>query len=256
MADHAYRDWRSQRLVPSFLQKPWGKRWNETMGDQADLQVNAAQQAVSAAFVDTCPNDALAPLGASSDMDRYPADTDASYRARIAARWDTWPMAGTYDGVKGQLQAFGFPSVEIYDVRASVPPVSPWPPQPRCAKPSWWTSLFPGVAWPPAAGADSALWWSRFWVVLSEPFPAVLGWSPRTWGSANPRTGLRYRWGERGPDGSRYTWGSTATASQVASLRALITKWKPVDTICAGIWINFASGPVLRWAGRADGIGS
>lgn len=239
-----YADWVGEKLAPRWLQGPYGKKWSRTIGYQGDLVLNAVQQAVGARFPRSAPDDALAYLGIDRDMDRYPGDSDAGYRARIEIAWSTWAQAGTYSCLMGQLHAFGFVNAEIYDARAASPPVSPWPPSPTCAQPSWWM-----VAWPPAAGSASALWWSRFWIVLSEPFPASLNWHLRTWGDGGT-------WGRLGADGTPYSWGSTATLGQVASLRAIAEKWKPVHALCAGLWIVYAAGTTLRWQGRADGLGS
>lgn len=233
MAGSQYTDWRSTALVPSWLQRPWGLKYNRTLGYVSDLLMNAAAQAVGARFLATCPNDALPYAGADRSMPAYPIEYPgasagataqaagvAAYRARLLKAWSTWSTAGTLAAVQGQLEAFGFANVAIYTADGSGPPgVVPWPPDSNTAN------------------------WSRFWVVLTEPFPSFLNWKLTTWGDG--RT-----WGENGPDGTAYTWGSTATVAQVTSIRALIRKWKPVHAICAGIWIDYASaGTTLQWLG-------
>ncbi len=244
----SFKDWRSEQLMPAPLQKTWGKRWNQTLGTVADNQVNAAQQAALAGFIDTAPIDALQYLGSTRQIDRYPADTDATYRARLKAAWTTWPQAGTYDGILGQLHAFGFSNVEIYDVNASSPPVMPWPPQPQGPKPSWWGTVFPAVTWPATAGANSAKWWSRYWVVLTQPFPTWLNWSIWHYGDG-------HTYGELGPDGTPYVYGLTATTGQINSIRSLLRKWEPCHTLCSAIWLDFGGGTVIKIPGRENANG-
>lgn len=240
MAGTLYRDWRSLKLVPSWLQKNWGLKYNQTYGSFSDLVVNAGEQAVGVRFLSDCPVDALLPAGADRDFDRYPLDTDESYRRRLTDAWNAWPFAGTHDGLLGQLNAFGFQNVEIVDVHTAPSGyVGSWPPSPTTqTKPSWWDAQFPLTPWPPLAGAQSAQWWSRFWVILTEPFPIfppdTQQWLVRHWG------GL-YSYSQNGPDGSPYTWGTTMTVSQLTSIRALIEKWKPVHSVCSQIWLNFSS---------------
>jgi len=260
MPDTRYRDWRSLKLVPSWLQNPWGLKYNRTYGTFSDLVVNAGEQAVGVRFLSDCPADALFPAGNDRDFDRYPADTDDSYRRRLVDTWNVWPFAGTHDGLLGQLNAFGFANVEIVDVHTAPSGyVGSWPPSPTTeTKPSWWDAQFPLTPWPPTAGAQSAQWWSRFWVVLTEPFPKFLRWQPRYWGTPtidpdhpDPGDPLHFIdhaiWGEVAVhgDGSAFTWGSTATIKQIESIRALIDKWKTPLSLCAQIWLNFSSAGVI-----------
>jgi hypothetical protein len=61
--------------------------------------------------------------------------------------------------------------------------------------------------------------WSRFWVVIHE----------HPWGEAA-------KWGEF-VYGDGTTYGSSATASDVDSVRSLIRKWKPAHMVCENIII-------------------
>lgn len=69
--------------------------------------------------------------------------------------------------------------------------------------------------------------WSRFWVIIHPP--ASL-WLPQNdWGDAAGPD-----WGEQ-----TNTWGSTATADQVATVRAIIADWKDAGTRCVNVIIAF-----------------
>lgn len=234
MTATVYQSWVSTQLAPSFLRGPWGTKWNTAMGLQSDLLVAQAQQAVASRIIASAPADALPYIGQDRQIPRYASDTDTSYRARLQAAWTTWQAGGTYTGLYTQLLAYGFApaSVGIFDVHgdASVP---------------GGTGLGPGGAtpWPPDSNTTN---WSRFWVALTPPFPTFLQWQARFWG-ASP-TGSGGTWGQLGPDGTPYTWGSTATAAQAQTIKRLVKQWKPVQCICAGIWIMYPTG-TLYWDG-------
>lgn len=143
------RNWRwwIARVLPGWMRGEWGTRLTDTFALAWDALSDAAMVAVKASWLKSSvsPNDAVAYVGTESGLPRYPSDTDAGYRARVDARWVTWPTAGkrptpTTGGVCEQLKSFGLTDVEMirnYDWRTKGPP----------------------------GDADD---WSRFWIVLKS----------------------------------------------------------------------------------------
>lgn len=62
-------------------------------------------QAVKARSAKLCPADALYLVGRDRDLERYPGETDAAYRARLEAAFDAHEWAGTAKGIEDQLTA-------------------------------------------------------------------------------------------------------------------------------------------------------
>lgn len=63
--------------------------------------------------------------------------------------------------------------------------------------------------------------WSRFWVIITG----------HPW--------QRWLWGDGSLWAGGQTWGSTATAAEVRSIRALVRKWKPGHVVCGHIIVVF-----------------
>lgn len=231
MPGTSFEVWLRDQLARAALPGPFGRALAGAIGRAMDELADRARQAAKARLVTVAPDDALVYHGRDRRIECYPADTDASYRARLVGAWDAWQLAGTYQGIPSQLAAAGFAPVALYDVwTAPSWWVGAWPPPPFGTAPSWWVD-----PWPPAAG-DPTVWWSRFWVELTAPGP--FAWSELAWGSA---------WKYGRPDAAPYTWGSTATAAEVALVRSIIAKWKKGAGVCAGIFVRFPSGRVLTW---------
>jgi hypothetical protein len=74
------------------------------------------------------PPDALPLVGNERSMPRYPADTDATYRERLAEAWDTWLFAGNEDAITDQLAAFGLSTTRVIPAENA---------DYRIARPSW-----------------------------------------------------------------------------------------------------------------------
>ncbi len=197
------------------MQGPVAAAYLGAIGDALDLTLEAMAQAVTARFVAHAPADALGWLGAERLLQRFPGDTDDTYRARLAAACVVWQLAGTEDGIIAMLIACGFTDVTVHVARGAIPPGE--------------------VSWPPDGDPAN---WSRFWVFIDastapqNPF----GWQPWTWGDGA-------LWG----DG--HTWGSTATSGEVALVRGIVRLLKAAHEICGGIWIDLPGGNRLHWGG-------
>ncbi len=148
MAELNYRTY-LESMLPGWLKGYWGERFMYTSGLVLDATMEGAREATRVRFMiaGETPPDALSYLGFDSNLERYPADTDATYLARLIDRWESWKDSGRKAGVIGQLNAFGFTSASIYSALELDP---------------------------------TDLDFSRFWVVLDPPH----GWTWPTWDSA------------------------------------------------------------------------
>jgi hypothetical protein len=199
--------------VARWMQGPVMGAYLAACGDALDLVLDGLRQAVAARFVSETPADALGWIGAERLLPRYPADTDDTYRARLAAAWEVWQLAGTAAGILAALAACGFADAAIYTARDATPPgESSWPPD-----------------------GDTANW-SRFWVFLDVSTSNPFAWQPTVWTHAR-------RWG------GGATWGSTATVGEVALVRGVIRTLKAAHEVCAGLYVDLPGGRRLRGRG-------
>ncbi len=96
------------------IRGPFGQLVASTFGDVRDEEIELLRAALLARIPSRCPVDALGVVGQGLSIERYAADTDESYRARIDDPFDVWSKAGSPGGVIDQLVAFGLPDVRIY----------------------------------------------------------------------------------------------------------------------------------------------
>jgi hypothetical protein len=160
----SYEQWLVEQS-PGWLQGPYGAGYVGTLGLTKDTVVDAVKQAIKARFIKLAPNDALGYIGDDRVIERYPVDTDATYRARLVAAWETWLYAGTDRGVIAAMNAAGFANVQIFN-----------------------NLVGPGfeMTWPPDSDAAN---WSRFWVVITDP-----QWTGVAWGDGH-KWGDPWSWG-------------------------------------------------------------
>lgn len=146
MAVRTYRKWAIDN-APPWLRGEWGGRIVEFVGFLFDTIEEESFEAGAAGSIEspTFPVDALALIGSERNIERYNAETDDQYAARVQGAWVAWPQAGTMNGLLSQLTAAGF-DAEIKEMRD-------W---------DW--------------DGDAANW-SRVWVVLHNT-----GWVRNKWG--------------------------------------------------------------------------
>jgi hypothetical protein len=161
--------WReyAELIGPPWSKRYWGQRfWLGLLGYIGDLVAEAGAQAVRAHMLreDSSPGDALPPIGNERQMPRYPAETNANYRARLIDAWDAWQGAGTNPGIVSQYNAYGLSNVVV-----------------RSFHDGW------GFENPPVMSR-----WSRFVVIIEQPHPwstsytygsGILYGTPITFGS-------------------------------------------------------------------------
>lgn len=190
------------------LQGRWARAWGRSLGAEKDRTVERARQAVLAGAVTRCPADALPLLGADAQLEQLPGETAASFRARIAGAWDTWPWAGTRTGLGTIFTLLG---LTVRLATAAELSRTPWAQWWAFASGTGWTRRVWGAAtkawgsgvWGSTATRDDVRRVRRFarqfsnardrgWVVILQSSPGVWGapstWgAPGVWGARNPR---------------------------------------------------------------------
>lgn len=119
---------------------PFGQQLAAACGALRDEEIALTRLALLSRIPSRCPDDALDALGRFFRIERYAAETDASYRGRLEVAWETWENAGSDEGIETQIAAaFGC------DVRV-------WPiwdadfgPDPRAAYSEFWIIIGPAL---------------------------------------------------------------------------------------------------------------
>lgn len=210
----AYRTWVLTKLAPPPFVGAWGAKLLGALADRVDSLATDAKSAAKQIDPSGCFSDALPYVGRTRFIERYFADTDTTYRARLGSAWSVWDAAGESAGIVARLQDQGFSAITL----------KPW------------------RAYTTGAPSPYEAWWSAFWVWIdSHPFTtgAVWGAVGLTWGDTVP--------GHSGAPSGPRTWGSDATSYEVAAVRASIRKWRPAAEICAAIVFH---DPVAWYWGR------
>jgi Phage tail protein (Tail_P2_I) len=100
---------------PTTLEVPvsgdFGQAVAAETGSMRDDELALLRVALLSRLPSRCPDDALDVLGPTFGLERYPADTNDTYRARLVQAWPTRMLAGADGAVIGQLTAFGIPDV-------------------------------------------------------------------------------------------------------------------------------------------------
>jgi len=182
--------------------------WASAMGAEKDVTVERARQAVLAGAVTDAPGDALPLLGADAALEQLPGESDTSYRARILGAWDTWPWAGTRQGLGAVFTLLG---LTVTLATATELGRAPWAQWYAFASATGWTrrtwqagsEVWGSGVWGSTATRDDVRRIRRFsrrfsnardrgWVVILQSSPGVWGapstWgAPGVWGARNPR---------------------------------------------------------------------
>jgi hypothetical protein len=169
----------------------------------------------------TAPDDALAAIGRDRRIVRGINEASVTYAARLLRWLDDWKTAGNPFAVMKQLSAYVGKAATFRTVDA---------------RGNWYS--YSGSAFAPSQVVlNAANWdwdgdiyalahWSRFWVII---YPNGI-WLPGPY-NFNPAAPL---FGD-----GRYTFGTTATPEQVATVKAIVSDWKPAGTRCVNIIIAF-----------------
>lgn len=177
-----------------WLRNEWGAKFSGTIALLADMVSEGTNQAIKARFVtsDTFPADALPYVGNNTDLERFIADTDDTYKARLARSFELQSQRGTKQLLEFMLSEAGYPGARVLE-----------------------DAVFKAFPQP---------WWSQFVVWFPEGTHTVqIGTATygdgTVYGAAPIGTGTLY--GIKG-----------VTAGQIGELRQLILKWKRPASVC------------------------
>lgn len=191
------------------------------IGVPLDALTDAANQATKARFPMTAPEDALFLIGRDRGIIRGPHEPSASYRARLLLWIEAWKGAGVGRAMLDQLAGYLTPAATRIRVWSQVGIIYT-----REASGAF-TIEHPAAIWNWDERPDL---WARFWVIIDS-----VGAVP--WAREPPIGTAGHVIGERAAAGG--TIGSTATVSEVESIRAIVSQWKPAAAKCPHIIVSF-----------------
>ena len=118
-------------ISPPWLRRFVGRRFiGGAVGLTFDLLAEGSSQALKAPWLreKSSPDDALPPIGQERRMPRYPADTNTTYRNRLADAWGAWEYAGAGTAIIRQFIDAGFENVRAIEASNN---------NERPSRPSW-----------------------------------------------------------------------------------------------------------------------
>ena len=192
--------YRLARLRPP-LNGPQGETWANVLGGIQDQELALLRVAALSRFPATCPDDGLDLLGQAFDLGRFPGESNDAYRARLAAAWPTYDIAGSAQAIVASLQAYGFVDVLVLPVWQAPAPFLP---------------------------ESSSTSYSEFYVFLG-PDMGTTGILPLILGS----------WTLGSSPGS--TLGSSATVAQITAAKRQILRWKAAHGLPIRVFLLFGS---------------
>lgn len=204
----------------------YGIRLTGTIALHCDLIAEGVNEAIKARFPKISAPDAYPYIGGNVNLERFPNDTDATYRDRLSHGFSIWQQAGTKQGLERGFDFFGFPYAQVYEDKDWQRPPKPY--------------------------------WSQFWVVFPDhaqtgggAYGGGLSYGGGAGaygngitypGNLNPVTGSGATYGSAGTYGSGSLYGiSGITAEQVEGLRRLVRKWKRSASICREMIFEISS---------------
>lgn len=139
-----YREYIEQ-ILPGFLRNERGIAYTGVLGLVFDMLAEGASQATQLHFVSKAPTDALGFVGLQKDTERFPGETNAAYKARIAVGVESHLQGGTKQVIEDNL-ALCWKAGEVYED-------ADWNTQPK----PFWTNMwvfFPKELTHGVAGAE------------------------------------------------------------------------------------------------------
>jgi len=215
---YRFRTTRAKLGPPRFARDGEAGLLGYTLDTLADMFVQRVYEGLLARFPSTAPSDALPLIGRDRRVRRGRNESDDSYRARLPLwindrnRWGT-PFA-MLAKLAEYIGANTGASFRLVTNRGS-----------------WYSRAADGTE---SYLLDQGNWnwdgdtakWARFWLII---YPGTL-WEPApAWGAGSSNT-----WGA-----TPFSWGSTATADEVASIRAIVDEWKMAGSRCVSIIVAF-----------------
>lgn len=230
-------------MGPSWLTDGDGGIAGFVMDTLKDAVAEHAREALLIRFPQTdptgtpAPDDALAASGRDRRIVRGINEPSAAYSARLLRWLDDWATAGNPFALMKQLA--GYMGVAPGNIAPAFRTVD--------VNGNWFSlnsdgSKVASIAqanWDWDGAPDALVRWSRFWVII---YPNGVWTTAPNYGS-----GQAYAT-------TAFTWGSTATPDQVATVRGIVSDWKPAGTTCQNIILAFDGGSFSPATAR-DGVG-
>lgn len=217
-------------IVPWWLQNKWGYGYLYSLAQVGDLLVQQAVESARLGFPSYCQDEALSYHGRDRGVRRAPAESRASFVARLKSWRTTAKKIGSAAAIVRAIQSYalgslgGTPSVTLVTNTGT-----------------WYVLDSAGTITRTVSLPGPSNWdwdghpelWDRFWIVLYAD-EWQFGDPPQPW----ERDGT---WGDGelwGNDGTS-TIGSTATPDQVIAIRQLIADHKGADQLCVAVVVSF-----------------
>jgi hypothetical protein len=205
-----------------YLKGKWGGRWITALGNETNKLTTWAKDGVKSRMPTIAPSGALQYLSRERGIERAPGESDASFRIRLHAAWDTWKWSGTDLGVYYGLEACGFE-------------IGKWSLEPWFSWPSTWPETghvwifsYNAVAGESPDDFNDPLHAGRAWIV-ADGYAHGVGYSTQVVG-----------------DGSVVGGGETITIDtpfvEVERWRQSVRKWKGSHVTYPKMFIIMSSG--------------
>lgn len=207
------------KIVPPWLLGPNGQRVLYSLTLPLDVAAEWLFQGIKARFPLSQTPGAEGPLARDRGIVKGFEETSAGFAQRLTRWLDDWASGGSAAALMRQVQAYMTPHavpMRVVDNSGN------------------WYSL-------DATGAlsyvRSANWnwdnqttrWDRFWLIIYPP--ADLWTEGPSWNTSGLWGGT---WG-----GGVASWGSTANAKQIDTIRRIVSAWKPEHSVCINIILAF-----------------
>lgn len=207
------------RTAPSRLK--WSRWLTADIGQRLYFAFNIAADGLRDLVVEGVKkrfpgqaNDALPYLARDRNLDRGPSEPAASFEARLSTVFDTDATLGHPRELLDNVLPYLLPDTPL--VR-TVSDQAVW----DTVSGGVWSKLYESGNWI-WDGSVVVKWWRAWALIYTNTFT-----STRKWGDGG-------KWGDK-----KGTWGSSATSTQVAAIRALCIKYKPANSYMVAIGIAF-----------------
>lgn len=104
----------------------FGIRLTGTIALHHDLIAEGANDAIKSRSAKYSNVDAYPYIGGNVNLERFPNDTDATYRDRLMHAFSIWQQAGTKQGLERAFDYFGFAGVLVYEDKDWLRPPKPY----------------------------------------------------------------------------------------------------------------------------------
>ena len=103
---------------PGWLSDPKSQQWRRAVLAQKDASLDRLKRAIKMRLATLAPADAQDAIAWETQFERSASDTNASFGARLAARWQIWQWSGRAIGLLRALEAAGYTNVFLAIARS------------------------------------------------------------------------------------------------------------------------------------------